>query len=43
VGKLADLVILSRDILTELERDHIADTEVVLTMVGGEVVYEKKE
>jgi predicted amidohydrolase YtcJ len=43
VGKLADLVILSRDILAELERDHIADTEVLLTMVGGRVVYQKKE
>jgi predicted amidohydrolase YtcJ len=42
-GKLADLVILSRDILAESERDHIAETEVLLTMVGGKVVYEKKE
>jgi predicted amidohydrolase YtcJ len=43
VGKLADLVILSRDILAESERDHIAETEVLLTMVGGKIVYEKKE
>jgi predicted amidohydrolase YtcJ len=43
VGKLADLVVLSRDILVETERDHIADTEVLLTMVGGKVIYEKKE
>jgi predicted amidohydrolase YtcJ len=43
VGKLADLVVLSRDILAETERDHIADTEVLLTMVGGKVIYEKKE
>jgi predicted amidohydrolase YtcJ len=41
-GKLADLVILSRDILAQGERDHIAETEVFLTMVGGRVVYEKK-
>jgi predicted amidohydrolase YtcJ len=41
-GKLADLVVLSRDILTDSERDHIADTEVVMTIVGGRVVYEKK-
>jgi predicted amidohydrolase YtcJ len=41
-GKLADLVVLSRDILAPTERDHIAETEVVLTMVGGKVVYEKK-
>jgi predicted amidohydrolase YtcJ len=40
-GKLADLVVLSRDILDAKERDHIADTAVVLTMVGGKVVYEK--
>jgi predicted amidohydrolase YtcJ len=39
VGKLADLVVLSRDILAEPEQ--IANTEVVLTMVGGRVVLEK--
>ena len=43
VGKLADLVVLSRDILAEGERDHIGKAEVVLTVVGGKVVYEKKE
>jgi predicted amidohydrolase YtcJ len=42
-GKLADLVVLSRDILADAERDHIAETAVVLTMVGGKVVYERKE
>jgi predicted amidohydrolase YtcJ len=41
VGKLADLVVLSRDILAEAERDHIAEARVVLTVVGGKVVYEK--
>jgi predicted amidohydrolase YtcJ len=41
VGKLADLVVLSQDIFTAPER--IAETHVVLTMVGGKVVYEKKE
>jgi predicted amidohydrolase YtcJ len=40
-GKLADLVVLSRDILAPAERDRIAGTEVELTMVGGRVVYEK--
>jgi predicted amidohydrolase YtcJ len=40
-GKLADFVVLSRDILAPAERDHIADTHVVLTVVGGRVVYEK--
>jgi predicted amidohydrolase YtcJ len=42
-GRLADLVVLSRDILAEAERDHIAETEVLLTMVGGRVVYAKGE
>ncbi len=41
VGKLADLVVLSRDILAEAERDRIAATEVLLTIVGGKIVYEK--
>lgn len=36
-GKLADLVVLSRDILDPAERDRIADTKVVLTVVGGTV------
>jgi predicted amidohydrolase YtcJ len=40
-GKLADLVLLSRDILAESERDHRAETEVLMTLVGGKVVYEK--
>src|SRR5262249_28941073 len=39
-GKLADLVVLSRDILAEKERDHLADAAVVMTIVGGKVVYE---
>jgi predicted amidohydrolase YtcJ len=41
-GKLADLVVLSRDILAPAERDRIADTRVLLTVVGGKVVYEAK-
>jgi predicted amidohydrolase YtcJ len=40
-GKLADLVVLSRDILAPAERDHIAEAEVRTTIVGGKVVYEK--
>ena len=40
-GKLADFVVLSRDILAPAERDHIAETEVTLTVVGGQVVWEK--
>jgi predicted amidohydrolase YtcJ len=41
VGKLADLVVLSRDILDPAEAERIAATEVVLTVAGGRVVYEK--
>ncbi len=41
-GKLADLVVLSRDVLAPSERDHIADTRVELTVTGGKVVYERK-
>ena len=37
-GKLADLVVLSRDIL-EVPEDEIPDTEVLYTILGGEVVY----
>ena len=38
-GKLADLVVLDRDILT-CPVDEIKDAKVMLTIVGGEVVYE---
>ncbi len=41
-GKLADLVVLSRDILDDKERDKIADTKVVLTVVGGKAVWQGK-
>ena len=37
-GKLADIVVLSQDILTVAE-DEIPRTEIVYTIVGGEVVY----
>jgi predicted amidohydrolase YtcJ len=40
-GKLADFVLLSRDILADAERDHLAETHVIMTIVGGKVVYEK--
>lgn len=40
-GKLADLVVLSRDILAESEKEKIAGTEVVLTVAGGRVVFKK--
>jgi predicted amidohydrolase YtcJ len=43
VGKLADLVVLSRDILADPERDRISEAKVDLTVVGGKVVYERKK
>ena len=42
VGKLADFVLLSRDIFAAVEKDKIADTKVLLTVVGGKVVFERK-
>lgn len=44
-GKLADFVLLSRDIFAAAERDNIATTTVLLTIAGGKVVYtaEKKK
>jgi predicted amidohydrolase YtcJ len=41
VGKLGDFVVLSRDILAPTERDHIAETEALFTVVGGRVVYQR--
>lgn len=40
VGKLADVVVLSQDLLTVAE-DEIPKTEVDLTIVGGEVAYRR--
>lgn len=40
-GKLADMVVLSQDILT-IPPTEISKTEVVMTIVNGKVVYEKK-
>jgi predicted amidohydrolase YtcJ len=37
-GKLADITVLSQDILV-IEEDRIPETEVVFTIVGGEIVY----
>jgi len=42
-GKLADLVVLSRDILAEKELANVGSTEVVITIVGGKIVYERKK
>jgi predicted amidohydrolase YtcJ len=41
-GKLADLLVLSRDILADSERDQIASTHVLMTVVGGKIVYQKE-
>lgn len=41
-GLLADLVVLSRDIFDPAERDRIPATKVLLTVVGGKVVFEPK-
>jgi predicted amidohydrolase YtcJ len=43
VGKLADCVVLSRDVLADSERDHIADTNVLTTIIGGKIVHEKRK
>jgi len=40
VGKLADFVVLSDNLLT-MNPDHIKDVEVQMTVVGGKVVFEK--
>ena len=42
VGKLADLTVLSQD-LTTVPETEILNTDVLLTMVGGEVVYQRDE
>lgn len=41
-GKLADMVVLSQDILT-IPANAIVNTEVLYTIVGGKVVFEKGE
>ena len=40
VGKLGDLILIDRDVLT-CAVDAVRDTKVLLTVVGGKVVYEK--
>ena len=40
VGKLADIVVLSQDILTVAD-DQLLDTEVDLTLVGGEIAHRR--
>ena len=40
VGKLADLTVVSEDLLTASD-DALASAEVLMSIVGGRVVYEK--
>ncbi len=40
-GKLADITVLSKDIMT-IPEDEILDTEVVYTIIGGEIVYKNE-
>jgi predicted amidohydrolase YtcJ len=42
VGKLADLVVLSRDIM-KIEPREIPDTQVLMTFIGGKPVYEREK
>jgi predicted amidohydrolase YtcJ len=42
VGKLADVIVLDRDIKSVPLGD-VSTTEVLLTMVGGEVVHRSKD
>ncbi len=41
-GKLADVVVLDRDLMTEPE-ERLFDIKVVMTVIAGEIVYEKRE
>jgi predicted amidohydrolase YtcJ len=41
-GKLADIVVLSKDIMT-IPAPEILETEVLMTILGGKVVFEKSE
>jgi hypothetical protein len=40
VGKLADMVVIDRDILS-VPHEEIKDIQVEMTIVGGEIVYQK--
>jgi predicted amidohydrolase YtcJ len=42
VGKLGDLILIDRDVLTCPVKD-VAETKVLLTVVGGKVVYERND
>jgi predicted amidohydrolase YtcJ len=38
MGKLADLIVINQNLL-QIPAIHIADTKVLLTMLGGETVF----
>jgi predicted amidohydrolase YtcJ len=40
-GKLADIVVLSRDIMT-IPAPEILETEILMTLLGGKVVFKKE-
>jgi hypothetical protein len=42
VGKLADLVVFSKDVFDPKQKDAIGEAKVDVTVVGGKVVYERK-
>ena len=42
IGMLADLIVVDQDIFAIPSQD-ISETKVLLTLVGGEVVFERKE
>ena len=41
-GKLADVTVLSRDIMTVPE-DEILETEIVYTIIGGKIKFKKSD
>ena len=41
-GKVADLIVLDRDILT-IDHDEIMDVEVLQTWLGGQLVYQRRQ
>jgi hypothetical protein len=42
IGMLADLIVVDQDIFAIPSQD-ISETKVLLTLVGGEVVFEREE
>ncbi|MBS7619806.1 amidohydrolase, partial [Candidatus Bathyarchaeota archaeon] len=41
-GKLADMIVLDKDVLT-IDPDEIIDLKVLMTIIGGEIVYRRTE